>query len=147
LNVNGTQLCASDRQHVLAAFVHRFTSEHKPAWASEPWKDGLPYPQQGGIGFRVVDEYDSTCKITPPFAKRPLRLRQLVQLIDTAEGDKHGPIGLGILQISFECSESPSESYSEFMDFSSEFYPDLSTHYWFATQRWVEQNRRRKAAR
>ena len=44
--LNGTQLCASDQQHVLAAFVHRFTAEHKPAWASEPWKDGQPYPVQ-----------------------------------------------------------------------------------------------------
>jgi hypothetical protein len=95
----------------------------------------------------VLDEYNSTFTIKPPFAKRPLGLRQLLQLIDTAKGDKHGPIGLGIIQISFECSESPAESYSDFIDFSSEFYPDLSTHYWFATQRWVEQNRRREAAR
>ena len=104
-------------------------------------------PQPGGIGLLVVDEYNSTFTIKPPFTKRPLSLRQLVRLIDTANGDKHGPIGLGIIQISFECSESPAESLAEFMEFSSEFYPALGAHYWFAIQRWVEQNRGRDAAR
>ena len=100
-------------------------------------------PQPGGIGLLVVDEYNSTFTIKPPFTRRPLSLRQLVRLIDTANGDKHGPIGLGIIQISFECSELPAGDYTEFMEFSSEFYADLSRHYWFATQRWVERNRGR----
>ena len=42
----GTALCHSDQKHVLAAYVHRFTREHQPQWASKPWKDGLPYPVQ-----------------------------------------------------------------------------------------------------
>lgn len=105
------------------------------------------YPQRGGIRFRVVDEYDSWFTIKPPFAKRPLNLRQLIRLIDTGDGDKMGPIGLGIIQINFDCTEEPAESFAEFMDFSSEFYPDLSRHYWFATQRWVEQNRSKETAR
>ena len=105
------------------------------------------YPLRAGIGFRVVDEYNSIFTINPAFAKRSLSLRQLVPLIDTAKGDKHGPIGLGIIQINFECSELPAESFADFMEFTSEFYPGLSAHYWFATQRWVEQNRGREAAR
>ncbi len=99
------------------------------------------HPQPGGIGFRVVDEYGSSFTIEPSFAKRPLTLSQLIRLIDTGEGDKMGPIGLGVIQINFECSEEPAEDYADFMDFSSEFYPDLGRHYWFATQRWLEQNR------
>ena len=44
----GAQLCTADQQHVLAAYVHRFTRDHKPAWASNgnTWKDGQPYPVQ-----------------------------------------------------------------------------------------------------
>ena len=103
------------------------------------------HPQQGRIGFRVVDEYNSTCAIRPAFAKRPLSLRQLARLIDTGKRDEMGPIGLGILQTNLECSELPAESFAEFLEFSSEFYPALSVHYWFATQRWVDQNRRREA--
>jgi len=42
----GTQLCASDQQHVLAAYVHRFTRDHKPAWARWPREDGQVSPVQ-----------------------------------------------------------------------------------------------------
>jgi hypothetical protein len=104
-------------------------------------------PQPDGIGFRVVDEYDSSFTIKPSFAKRPLSLRQLIRLIDTGDGDKMGPIGLGIIQINFDCTGESAESFADFMEFSSEFYPDLSRHYWFAMQLWVEQNRKREAAR
>ena len=49
--VLGTELSASDRKHVLAAYVHRHTGEHKPAWAtSSHWRfDGTtatPWPIQ-----------------------------------------------------------------------------------------------------
>ncbi len=102
-------------------------------------------PQPGGIGLRVLDEYDSTFTIKPPLAKRPLSLRQLIRLIDAGKGDQMGPIGLGIIQINFDCTEEPAESFAEFMEFSSEFYPELSKHYRFATQRWVEQNCRKRS--
>jgi hypothetical protein len=105
------------------------------------------YPQRGRIEFRVVDEYNSTFTIEPRCANRPLSLRQLIRLIDNGNSDELGPIGLGIIQINFDCSESPAEDFTDFMVFSSEFYPDLRPHYWFATQRWLEQNRGRGASR
>jgi hypothetical protein len=58
-----------------------------------------------------------------------------------------GPIGLGILQINFDCTELPVESLAAFTKFSSEIYRALCRHYWFATQRWVEQNQGREVAR
>jgi len=103
------------------------------------------YPSRVGIGFRVVDEYNGDYTVKPLFAKRPLSLRQLIRLIDTGKSDMMGHIGLGIIQARFDCTERPAESFAEFMDFSSEFYPALCRHYWFATQRWVEQNRAREA--
>lgn len=42
----GYELCDEDRRHVLAAYVHRFTGEHRPAWSRKEWKDGKPYPLQ-----------------------------------------------------------------------------------------------------
>jgi hypothetical protein len=42
----GTLLCETDQRHVLAAYVHRFTGEHRPAWANEPMPNGQPYPLQ-----------------------------------------------------------------------------------------------------
>jgi hypothetical protein len=42
----GTELTREDQRHVLSAFVHRFTGDHKPAWSNKEWKDGKPYPVQ-----------------------------------------------------------------------------------------------------
>lgn len=42
----GSELKLSAQREALAAFVHRFTGDHRPAWASKPWKDGKPYPVQ-----------------------------------------------------------------------------------------------------
>jgi hypothetical protein len=44
--IKGTELDYVDQKHVLAAYVHRFTGQHKPDWASKEWKDGKPYPVQ-----------------------------------------------------------------------------------------------------
>lgn len=42
----GTELCREDQKAVLAAYVHRFTKEHKPAWARKPRPDGTAYAVQ-----------------------------------------------------------------------------------------------------
>lgn len=44
--VLGTELRPAVQRQALACFVHRFTGQHKPAWASKPWKDGKHYPVQ-----------------------------------------------------------------------------------------------------
>jgi hypothetical protein len=80
----GTNLCHSDQRHVLAAFVHRFTAEHKPDWASKPWRDGLPYPVQfasdndwlANTLFAVrkdgrIDERVRHCESTPTWLHNP----------------------------------------------------------------------------
>ena len=42
----GDTLRASVQDECLLRFVHRFTAEHVPQWASEPRQDGTPYPVQ-----------------------------------------------------------------------------------------------------
>lgn len=42
----GTELTQSEQREVLAAYVQRFTRQHKPAWSRKEWKDGKPYPVQ-----------------------------------------------------------------------------------------------------
>lgn len=42
----GSQLDAKDRAHVLAAYLHRFTGNHKPAWANEAMPNGESYKIQ-----------------------------------------------------------------------------------------------------
>lgn len=46
MTTKGSNLHPDDKKYVLAAYVHRFTGEHKPEWASKEWKDGKPYPLQ-----------------------------------------------------------------------------------------------------
>lgn len=43
----GAALSPRGQRDALASFVHRYTGQHKPDWAREPWKpDGTPYPVQ-----------------------------------------------------------------------------------------------------
>jgi hypothetical protein len=42
----GSSLSYSQQREVLSAYVHRFTGNHKPAWAHKPMPDGKPYPLQ-----------------------------------------------------------------------------------------------------
>ena len=43
---NGNHLSPWARLEAQRLFVHRFTGDHKPAWANEPWEDGKAYPLQ-----------------------------------------------------------------------------------------------------
>ena len=42
----GADLHPIDKDEVLRSFVHRFTGEHKPQWATGTMPDGKPYPVQ-----------------------------------------------------------------------------------------------------
>lgn len=42
----GSELNFRDRAYVLAAYVHRFTGDHTPKWATRPRSDGTAYPLQ-----------------------------------------------------------------------------------------------------
>lgn len=42
----GSDLHPADRAHVLRAYVHRFTGDHRPAWARKPLPNGEPAPVQ-----------------------------------------------------------------------------------------------------
>jgi len=44
--IRGDHLSPRLQSRVKARYVHRFTREHKPAWAKQEWRDGKPYPLQ-----------------------------------------------------------------------------------------------------
>jgi hypothetical protein len=101
-------------------------------------------PEKGRILYRAVDEYESRCVIRPESSLRPLTLHQLICLFETGSDADGNPIGLGIIQRLFECTEEPADAFADFLTFSSEFYPDLTKHYWLATQRWLAENQNRR---
>ena len=42
----GAELSRNDQARAKQLFAHRYTRDHKPAWAKLPWKEGKPYPVQ-----------------------------------------------------------------------------------------------------
>jgi hypothetical protein len=42
----GSELAPAVQRDVLRRFPHRFTGDHRPAWARGIWKGGKPYPLQ-----------------------------------------------------------------------------------------------------
>lgn len=46
MQIKGINLTKSDQIYVLAAYVHRFTGEHRPKWANGLRPDGTPYRVQ-----------------------------------------------------------------------------------------------------
>jgi len=48
----GSELCQADKDHVLAAYVYRFTGDHIPSWYAINRPDGKPYKLQ------FVDDLD-----------------------------------------------------------------------------------------
>ena len=75
----GNNLCTEDQKYVLSAYCHRFTKEHKPAWANTPRENGQPYRPQyktdaewlASTTFRVkangrVDRHARYCESNNP---------------------------------------------------------------------------------
>lgn len=82
--VTGDKLTPEDQKHVLAAFVHRFTGEHRPDWARKEWKNGQPYPLQfkddaewlANTRFAVrrdgrIDQRVQSCECNPTWPNNP----------------------------------------------------------------------------
>lgn len=46
MKILGTHLCERLQRECKARFVHRFTKEHKPTWATERGWNGRPFPVQ-----------------------------------------------------------------------------------------------------
>lgn len=42
----GSKLSAALQEEAKRLYVHRFTGEHKPFWATRPMPSGAPYPLQ-----------------------------------------------------------------------------------------------------
>lgn len=108
-------------------------------------------PEENGIRYRIVDEYDSVIKFTPESAKAPLTLGELIELIDSAEFENSGyPPGLtGVFRdSSLKTAQTPkevSQRARELVDFvtvTSIFYPELEPWYHEEAQEWLQERTR-----
>jgi hypothetical protein len=105
---------------------------------------GRPTPD--GIGYRVVDEYETVFHCRPDISERPLTMRELIELLDKTEADDWQGTGLVSLwrDSNLEAQEYDPEYAEELVDFvtvSSEFYPQLAKWYEEEAQEWLARIR------
>ncbi len=97
------------------------------------------------IRYRIVDEYEgeSVYHCEPEESARPLTMRELVELIDTARGEGMYPdYGTGLTTVwrNFNLEGgSSAEEMARFVTVSSELYPDLQRYYEAEAAEWLEQ--------
>ncbi|MGZ8399612.1 MAG: hypothetical protein ACXWWN_11305 [Gemmatimonadales bacterium] len=109
--------------------------------------------RRGGsrILYRIVDEYQDepenrfTCR--PQSSVRPLSLFELIGLIDHVGHADLNPDRLSLTDRLLELQEGSSPAdLVDFVTVESELYPDLSVHYRWKAQAWVEEKVRELGA-
>jgi len=98
------------------------------------------WPDQQGIAYRVVDEYDSDFTLDFFRSDQPLTLGALIYLIDSTRLED---VGIAVAYLDFMVKECGCDwkDYANFLEFSSEFYPQLTEHYRMAVEEWVRSMR------
>lgn len=91
------------------------------------------------ILYRVVDEYGGVFECSPDRSSEPLRLGELIALIDGATGDTTSSPGLffGNLQSALDYGEMQVEELEDWIWVSSNYYPDLTRWYREAFHGWA----------
>lgn len=94
-------------------------------------------PMADGIGYRVVDEYETPFTCSPTSSSKPLTLGELIGLIDTVtDGERTG------LTTAFrELGGVPEdlEGMAHFVHVVSDFYPQLEAWYDAEASEWFER--------
>src|SRR6516225_10701410 len=96
------------------------------------------------IVYTLVDEHQTEYGIRPAQSVRPLTLGQLITLLDDVDTDvserewlRHGWV-LSLNESNRTLDNGDPEPYRDFTRVSSEFYPELSTHYERLFDRWTQ---------
>jgi hypothetical protein len=97
-------------------------------------------PRGNRITYRLVDEYQSDWNSARKSSARPLTLRQLVELIDTADSsecDSTYPLIENIVRFQMEGGETP-EHAAAFVAVESTIYPALGRYYATRVLAWAQ---------
>ena len=98
----------------------------------------------GQIRYSVCDEYETAHDLAFTYSEHPLRLGELVKLID-GSGHSEGRLGGGLLVCQWEYmleSHSDLEYCTAFAWIESAWYPELAAYYDQVASEWQEQKRR-----
>jgi hypothetical protein len=98
-------------------------------------------PTDHGIAYRVEDEYEGTFSLPIESSERPLTLAELVRQFEAGSLDQleqPGGLALGYNHLNAEGGCSPEE-LRHFTSISSDFYPQLHTHFEHVFDEWVKE--------
>lgn len=87
------------------------------------------------IGYRVVDEYESSYEVDRGYSLKPLTMRGLMRLMARCRALDYKGLVFGFLDFSADCAGEADE-YRDFLTVSSEFYPELEDCYSERIERW-----------
>ena len=92
--------------------------------------------------YRIVDEYESTFALKRQTSTRPLSLRELIHLIDTATSEmmaaEHERMPEGIIWWQVHEYGEDADAAAGFLRITSTVYPQLETYYRKRLRAWVE---------
>jgi hypothetical protein len=108
-------------------------------------------PTPEGIGYRVVDEYETVFHCRPDVSERPLTMRELIELLDKTEAADWQGTGLVSLwrDSNLEADDYDPEYAEELVDFvtvNSDFYPELRKWYEEEAREWLARIREKYRA-
>jgi hypothetical protein len=99
------------------------------------------HPDQQGIAYRIVDEYQERWTIPITRSEDPLTLRELIHLIDGARFGGSQWTDLTDALRDDAVSSDPAEAV-DFVLVQSSFYPELEPYYREKARAWLETRRR-----
>jgi len=92
------------------------------------------------IFYRIVDEYGTKFEVWPEESKRPLSMGELVALMDDAHDAFNGLYGVTERYRDLNCYvPDDAPGVVDFVEVTSEFYPDLAAWYEEEAQEWLKE--------
>lgn len=101
-------------------------------------------PSGGRYGYRMVDEYDTTFRLCRGTSVKPLALRQVIELLETAEGEGLELGAAGLVRGWWNTQRGGGacpEDCTAFAWVESEVYPGLAAWYEEEARVWRERHR------
>lgn len=108
-------------------------------------------PVEGGIGYRIVDEYEEEFDLLIEKSEHPLTLAEMIRQLDESEIQNTGWPGGGLI-LGYNLLNADSTDFEDLRHFTSvesPFYPQLAEHVVQVIDDWVRESceKRDRAAR
>jgi hypothetical protein len=97
-------------------------------------------PIADGIGYRVVDEYETAFTCRPTTSTKPLTMGELVGLIDSINDGERTGLTNSLRDYQVE-GEVAVEEAATFVQVASDFYPQLTAWFEAEAAEWLKRQR------